>query len=112
MQIPMAKVLAHHAQSDHAESDAIAVAYGDDTISYAELDRRSTALAHDYLERGVTPGSIVAILLPNGIEFFVATFATWKLGATPMPLSYRLPEIEREDMLKLAQPKLVVGLDP
>ncbi len=108
MHIPMARVLAHYAQSD---AGATAIACGDDTISYAGLDRRSTALAHDYLERGVTPGSIVAILLPNGIEFFVATFATWKLGATPMPLSYRLPEIEREDMLELAQPTLVVGLD-
>ena len=41
----------------------------------------------------------------------MATFAIWKLGATPMPLSSRLPAPERQSLLKLADPPLVVGLD-
>jgi bile acid-coenzyme A ligase len=38
--------------------------------------------------------------------------ATWKLGATPQPISSRLPPIERRAIIELANPSLVVGVDP
>src|SRR5207302_792507 len=53
----------------------------------------------------------VMIGLPNGIEFVAATFATWKLGAVPMPVSHRLPHPERAAIADLARPGLVLGFD-
>ncbi|HLY84293.1 MAG TPA: AMP-binding protein, partial [Acidimicrobiales bacterium] len=47
-----------------------------------------------------------------GIEFFEAAWAAWKLGATPQPVSMRLPEMERAAIIELAQPALVVGVAP
>ena len=35
----------------------------------------------------------VTIALPNGIEFFIASFAVWKAGATPQPVSAKLPKL-------------------
>ena len=52
------------------------------------------------------------IALPNGIEMFEASLAVWKLGAVPLPLSHRLPRHEREMLVKLAEPALVVGVAP
>ena len=54
-------------------------------------------------------GDLVTLALPNGSEFFEACLATWKLGATPQPISSRLPELERRAIVELAQPALVVG---
>ena len=55
--------------------------------------------------------SFVTIGLPNGIEWFEAAIAVWKLGATPAPVSAKLPRLELEAIVELADPALVVGLD-
>jgi bile acid-coenzyme A ligase len=79
------------------------------TITRAELERRTNRLARAYAGRGVRPGDLVTIALPNGIEFYEACLAAWKLGATPQPVSARLPRREREALVGLARPALVVG---
>jgi bile acid-coenzyme A ligase len=82
------------------------------TISRAELEARTNRLARAYRTLGVTPDSLVTIGLPNGIGFFEAAVAAWKLGATPQPISSRLPAAERRAIVDLANPSLVVGVDP
>ena len=77
-----------------------------------ELDARTNRLARAYQGLGVTRNSFVTIGLPNGIEFFEAVAAVWKLGATPQPISSRLPAVERSAIIELANPSLVVGVDP
>ena len=80
--------------------------------SRAELEARTNRLARAYADLGVTRDSFVTIGLPNGIEFFEATVAVWKLGATPQPISSRLPAVERSAIIELANSSLVVGVDP
>ena len=82
-----------------------------ETISRAELEARTNRLARAYRDLGVTRDSFVTIGLPNGIGFFEATIAAWKLGATPQPISSRLPAAERRAIIDLANPSLVVGVD-
>jgi bile acid-coenzyme A ligase len=98
--------IARHAA---ATPDRTAVAHEADAISFAELDRRSNRLARAYAARGVRAGDLVTLALANSIEFYVATLAAWKLGATPQPVSSRLPEAERRAIVELAKPGLVVG---
>ncbi|MFA5882437.1 MAG: AMP-binding protein [Acidimicrobiia bacterium] len=93
------------------DPDRIAVICGDESVTYPELDRRANRLAHAYRERGVGVGDLVGIALPNSVEFYAAAFAAWKLGATPQPLSHRLPEPERAALIDLGEPALVVGVD-
>jgi bile acid-coenzyme A ligase len=81
------------------------------TITRAALEARTNRLARVYQTLGVTPDSLVTIGLPNGIGFFEATIAAWKLGATPQPISSRLPAAERRAIVDLADPSLVVGVD-
>ncbi|MDJ0866978.1 MAG: AMP-binding protein [Myxococcota bacterium] len=77
-----------------------------------ELERRANRLARDYAARGVVAADLVTIALPNGLEFFDAALAAWKLGATPQPISARLPEREQRAIVELADPRLVVGVEP
>src|SRR5215470_12247679 len=89
-----------------------ALTCGMETISWSALEARTNRLARAYRELGVTPDSFVTIGLPNGNEFFESVLAVWKLGATPQPVSSRLPAAERRAIIDLAKPSLVVGVDP
>jgi bile acid-coenzyme A ligase len=98
------------ALSLHAERtpDAVALVHEGETTRYAELDRAANRLARLFTRRGVGEGDFVTLGLPNGRGFVEALFACWKLGATPQPVSPRLPRAERDAILALVAPKLVV----
>ncbi len=95
-----------------AAPDRPAITHEDRTVTRGELERRTNRLARAYARLGVRPDCFVTIALPNGIAFFEAAIAAWKLGATPQPISARLPASERRAILELAAPALVVGVDP
>jgi bile acid-coenzyme A ligase len=101
------RAFAWHAERDE---DAVAVHFGDRAATRGEIERRSNRLARAYAKLGVCEGSLVTIALPNGIEFLEACLAAWKLGATPNPVSARLPEIERRAIVETAGPALIVGV--
>ena len=61
----------------------------DDTadLTYAAFASRVDAAAEQLAELGVTPGSVVAIMLPNRVELLVAMVAAWRLGAAATPIN-------------------------
>jgi bile acid-coenzyme A ligase len=92
--------------------DAVAIVHDDvERVTWRELEARSNRLARAYSELGVSQDDFVTVALPNGIEFFTACFAIWKLGATPQPISARLPKFERDQLVEIAEPALVVGVE-
>jgi bile acid-coenzyme A ligase len=107
--VSIACALALKAQED---PDRPAITCLDRVVTRGELHRRTNRLARAYAHLGVTAGSYVTIGLPNSIEFFEAAIAAWKLGATPQPISHRLPDRERIAIVDLANPSLVVGASP
>ena len=80
-------------------------------VTREELERRTNRLARAYETLGVKQDDLVTIALPNSIEFYEAAIAAWKLGATPQPISARLPKRERDAIVELADPALVVGVE-
>ena len=105
---PIAQLPAHWART--LGGQAIALVHDDEHLTWAELDAASNRLARAYRRLGVRENDYVTIALPNGIEFFIASFAVWKAGATPQPVSAKLPKYERDQIIDLAQPSLVVGV--
>src|SRR6185503_17785524 len=61
--------------------DRVALVQESARITYAELERRSAALARGLVASGVGKGSRVALLAPNGIEFAVSFFGIARAGA-------------------------------
>jgi acyl-CoA synthetase (AMP-forming)/AMP-acid ligase II len=59
----------------------------DETLTYAEADRQSAALARGLLAAGAGKGTHVGILYPNGAEFVVSWLAAARIGAVSFPLS-------------------------
>jgi bile acid-coenzyme A ligase len=102
------RALTWHAQQD---PDRPSVSDSTGSVTRRELDLRSNALARAYAELGVRRDDLVTIGLPNGVEYFIACAAIWKLGATPQPVSARLPAAELAAVVELADPSLLVGLE-
>ena len=88
-----------------------ALTCGDTTLSWQQLDRRTNRLARAFQTMGVVPEDLVTIALPNSTAFFESALAVWKLGATPQPVSAKLPGRELEEIVELADSRLVIGVE-
>ena len=92
-----------------AQPDWPAISHETMSITRLELHQSTNRLARAYQGLGVQEGDFVTIALPNSIEFYQACIATWKLGATPQPISAKLPRVEQIAIVSLAEPALLVG---
>ena len=78
------------------QPDRAAVRLGDQTLSYAELDRAARGIATSLRARGIEPGTSVAIMIPNLPEFTQAYYGILYAGCTVVPLNVLLsaPEVQ------------------
>jgi len=90
--------------------DRPAVTCAGETVTRAQLVQRGDELAVYLQEHGVREGDMVTIAEPNSIDWFVAYMAAWRLGATPQPISWRLPQREFDAIMELANPSAVIGV--
>ncbi len=104
--LPLGYLPDFHAGSD---PDRLAIRCGTDSLTRAEFASAVSRGAVNLLAAGASAGSTVAIALPNGVDFLVAAFAAWRVDATPLPLSAALPAAEREALLDLASPAVVIS---
>lgn len=77
------------------------------SVTYAELDRRAARAAAVMAERGIGAGDRVAILSRNCIAFFELLFGCAKLGAILVPLNWRMPARELDQLARDCAPKLL-----
>ena len=83
-----------------------------DRYTFAELNERANKLANAFLDAGVTPGTRVAFLLMNGIEFVEAYLGLAKIGAVVVPLNWRLTASELEFILSDSGASWLIFDDP
>jgi bile acid-coenzyme A ligase len=76
--------------------------------SWRELDIRSNQLAHVLAGRGLGVGDTLAVCLRNSVEHLLAGFAGWKVGATVVPVRWDLPDWERDRLLEVLRPTVVL----
>ncbi|HEX7104058.1 MAG TPA: AMP-binding protein [Nitrolancea sp.] len=96
----------------HPERAAIifvALSGDEQTISWAALERQTNQIARLLADRGVSGDSMVVTGVWNSPEMILFTIAAWKLGARVLPLRAILPPRERDAILQLAQPALVLA---
>jgi amino acid adenylation domain-containing protein len=91
--------------------DAIALIQGDRELTYAELDRRSNAVAWQLVDLGVKPGQLVAVRVARGTELVIAVLAVLKSGAAYLPLDPGVPESRWAFMIEDSSAVALVGDD-
>ena len=90
------------------QSTRIAVRFPDDAVSFAELDKWSSRVAADLVERGLEPGDRVGIFGANSLHWCVAAFAIMKSGAILVPLNYRYAPAELDSIVQGCTPRFVL----
>jgi amino acid adenylation domain-containing protein/thioester reductase-like protein len=80
-------------------ADGLAV--GD--LSYAELERRSAALASVLRGKGAGPEAWVVVDLPRGTDLVVAVLGIWRAGAVYVPVEPLWPEARRRAVTEAAR---------
>jgi acyl-CoA synthetase (AMP-forming)/AMP-acid ligase II len=80
-------------------ADRIAVACGDQQVTYAELDQRASRLAHHLAGIGVGPKTQVGLYARNSVEAVETLIASYKLRAMTVNINYRYVENELRYML-------------
>jgi len=81
------------------------------TLTWSELDARSSQVARGLRDRGAGEGDRVAIALQNSPELVALVLAAWKLGAVPVPVRWDLPAWEQDRVLDVIEAAVVVGPD-
>jgi amino acid adenylation domain-containing protein len=72
--------------------DAVALVLDDQSLTYAELNRRANQVAHHLRRRAVGPEVIVGLLLERSIEAIVAMLGVLKVGGAYLPLDPSNPD--------------------
>ncbi|MET9562035.1 amino acid adenylation domain-containing protein [Streptomyces tauricus] len=70
---------------------AVAVAFEEETVTYAELNLRANRLARHLIGRGAGPERFVALAVPRSADMIVALLAVLKSGAAYVPIDPDLP---------------------
>jgi 3-oxocholest-4-en-26-oate---CoA ligase len=91
-----------------AVPERLAIACGDDAISYRDLEALSNRLAHWLAGGGIGPGDHVGMYGRNSIELLASFLACYKLRAIPVNVNYRYVENELRYLFGEADLKGVV----
>lgn len=89
-----------------------AISYEGETLTWAQFNALTAGRARRLRALGVQPDDLVAVILPNGLDHHVSSFAAWRAGATPCILPPRLPEAELKQIIDLAKPRVIVRDGP
>jgi len=89
-------------------ADRTALHFDGATVSYRELNERSNALANEFVDRGVSVGEPVALLLSNSLSYVVIDMALFKAGAARFALNDMLSTDECEYMLTDTRAETVI----
>ncbi|CAL9648802.1 amino acid adenylation domain-containing protein [Streptomyces sp. enrichment culture] len=88
--------------------DAPALLTDENTVTYAALDARANRLAHTLRERGVGPGSIVALVTERSPEMMTALLAVLKAGGAYLPIDPSYPQARIDHLLADSGARLVL----
>jgi len=90
-------------------SQAVALIFNNERVTYEDLNKRANRLAHYLIEAGVQSGQSVATFLERGVPQIVATLAILKAGAAYIPLDVEFPSDRIGQMLEDAAPPVILS---
>lgn len=75
----------------HGESsaDRQAITFGEESLTYGEVDRQTNAIAHALASLGCGEGDRIAIVVKNCMESYLTLIAARKIGAVQVAMNWR-----------------------
>ncbi|SFX99357.1 non-ribosomal peptide synthetase, partial [Pseudomonas sp. NFACC36] len=87
----------------------VAAVCAGESLTYAELDRLSTRLAHALRAAGASEGDLVALLAPRGLALLTMMLAVFKAGAAMLPLEVNHPPERLREILGLSRAPFLIA---
>jgi amino acid adenylation domain-containing protein len=109
---PIPRICVHDLFADRARQtpDSIALIFGDQKLTYRELDLKATQLARFLKQRlGIGRDKLVGILVPRSVEMVVALLGVWKTGGAYVPLDPHFPKDRLEYIIEDAGIQLLLS---
>jgi amino acid adenylation domain-containing protein len=106
--IPSQTVLDLIVEQDEIQHEQTAVRFGENSLTYGQLLTRTDEIAAALHTRGVGRGDRVSILLKRSLDLVPAMLATWRLGASYVPMDTGFPKSRLAYMLEDAKAKVVI----
>ncbi|NLE80665.1 MAG: amino acid adenylation domain-containing protein [Rhodococcus sp.] len=72
--------------------EAVAVVFGDESLTYRQLHHRACRLAAELVRRGVQPDERVPVVLTRSIDMLVAVYGVLRAGAAYVPIDPGYPD--------------------
>ena len=88
-------------------SDRTGWVFEDTYVGFVEMKRQSEAVAKSLLALGIQPGDVLAVLMPNRIEFALLEFACSMTGAIITGINTRSKSFELEHTLRHSGARLL-----
>lgn len=82
----------------------------DIALTYADLDRRSDAIAAGLARRGIVRGTRTVVMVRPTPEFFLLMFALFKAGAVPVLVDPGIDRRALKQCLDEAEPEAFIGI--
>jgi amino acid adenylation domain-containing protein len=79
--------------------DTPALFYGQDSLTYGELNQRANQLAHTLISLGVMRETLVGVCIERSLEMIVAVLGILKSGGVYAPIAADLPSFQREQII-------------
>ena len=88
--------------------DAIALTFGEQTLTYAELNRRANKVANTLRNRNFAPGTPIGICIERSPEMIIGLLAILKAGGAYLPLDPNYPAERLRYVLKETETPLIL----
>ncbi|HET9667432.1 MAG TPA: class I adenylate-forming enzyme family protein [Desertimonas sp.] len=90
-------------------ADHPALITADETLAYAELERRSARMARALLASGAGKGTRLALLAPDSALFLTTFYAALRIGALVTPISTLTTPPELAHVVRTSDAQILVG---
>ena len=87
--------------------DSIAVVFGDESLTYRELNQRANQLARELVKHGAGPDQLVGIFVDRSLDMMVTLLAIVKSGAGYVPMDPYLPAARLQFMMEESGMRLI-----
>uniref|UniRef100_UPI00047D5D9F non-ribosomal peptide synthetase n=1 Tax=Clostridium akagii TaxID=91623 RepID=UPI00047D5D9F len=86
----------------------IAVVFGNEQLTYKELNERANSLARVLKEKGVVRETIVGIMVEGSLEMIVGIMGILKVGGSYLPIDSEYPDNRIEYMLENSKANIIL----
>jgi putative pyridoxal-dependent aspartate 1-decarboxylase len=106
--IPAVSIAELFYQQVAISANATALIYENQSISYAELDRRSNQVANNLIRNGIITESLVVISMERSIDLITGILGILKAGGTYVPIDPSYPTDLIDTILSECKPSCVI----